>query len=286
MQYKINLLLLNILSFLFLTTCEKQKIKLSKQDDLSKDSVYQFLKKENLYHYPEKLAASLDSANLNHRQIYSFCQKISDSNQKMLLATAVCQKIDNYTNENKTEYWSSIMFDLERFGEYIEVVRTPEHKSFMDVGSANGEKLYAALCLGFEKVYGIEYSPELLEISHDFLESYKNEGKVALRLADALAVEGEYYAQADLIYMYSPIKDHAPMAKLYHKIFQNMRNGAILIEVRMVYSKELRQISQLDFPNMMGLFAVRRQGNHYEYLTYDSYRKNWHKLEKLPQSAK
>ncbi len=283
MQYKLNLLSLLVL---FFSSCEKQKIKISGQNDLSKDSVYQFLKKEDLYRYPEKLTTRLDSANLNHRQIYDFCQKISDSNVKMLLATAVYQKIDNYTNENKVEYWASILFDLERFGEYIEVVRTPEQRSFMDVGSANGEKLYAALCLGFEKVYGIEYAPELIEISHDFLKPYKNEGKVSLRLADALAVEGEYYAQADLIYMYSPIKDHLPMAKLYHKILQNMRNGAVLIEVRMVYSKELREISQLNFPDMMGLFAVRRQGNDYEYLTYDSYRKNWHKLEKLPQSAK
>ena len=256
MQFKLNLLLLLVL---FFTACEKQKIKISEQDDLLKDSVYQFLKKEDLYRYPEKLVTRLDSANLKHHQIYDFCQKIDDSNKKMLLARAVCQKIDNYTNENKVEYWSSIMFDLERFGEYIEVVRTPEQRSFMDVGSANGEKLYAALCLGFEKVYGIEYSSELVEISHDFLKPYKNEGKLALRLADALAVEGEYYAQADLIYMYSPIKDHIPMANLYHKILQNMRNGAVLIEVRMVYSKELREISQLDFPELMGLFAVRKR---------------------------
>lgn len=279
----LNLLLLSVL---FLIACEKQKVQMSKQDDLSKDLVYQFLKKAELYRYPERLATRLDSANLTHRQIYDFCQKTSDSQQKMLLATAICQKIDNYTNENKVEYWSSIMFDLERFGEYLEVVRTPEQRSFMDVGSANGEKLYAALCLGFEKVYGIEYSPELVEISHDFLETYKHEGKTELRLGDALMVEDEYYAKADLIYMYSPIKDHIPMAKLYHKILQNMRNGAILIEVRMVYSKELREISQLDFPDLMGLFAVRRQGNDYEYLTYDSYRKNWHKLEKLSQLAK
>lgn len=228
---------------------------------------------------PKSLSQKLDSLDYDAKAIYKICQTIENDTFKMRLTSAIFHKVENYMQENNQEYWAAILYDLERFAEYVRLLKTKKHKSFLDVGSANGEKLFAALCLGFDEVYGIEYSSELVKISQTFFKIFGN--KAQIKLHDALTIKGNYYQNPDFIYMYSPIRNNQKMAKLYYKIMQNMKENTILLEVRMVYIKELKELSKLNFPKIMGHFILKKQNGAFYYLIYGQKKKVWHKLEKV-----
>lgn len=144
----------------------------------------------------------------------------------------------------------------------------------MDVGSGNGEKPFAALCLGSEKSYGVEYSGRLVEISKQFLGTLAEKKKVQIIGQDALEVDDSVYQQVDFIYMYSPIKDHELMASLFYKIMQTMQEGDILVEVRMVYRPQLSEISGWEIPELSSLILKKEQGKFY-YARYGLHEVRW-----------
>lgn len=222
----------------------------------------------------KKLSLYLKKNNYNKDSIYNFCQISNDTRTKIRLVSAIFHDAENYIQEGNKDYWAAILLSLNLFGDYIDLLKKEEHKTFLDVGSANGEKLFAALCLGFDKVYGIEYSPELVKISQKLLQNYSD--KVEIKLHDALEVEGSYYQIPDFIYLYSPIRDNYKMARLYYKIMQNMKEGAILLEVRMVYINELRKLSHFDFPKDLDELILKKKGKEFYYFMYNS----WYKLKK------
>jgi hypothetical protein len=88
--------------------------------------------------------------------------------------------------------------------------------------------------------------------------------------------------------MYSPIKDDELAAKLFKRVIDNMKEGAILLEVRCVYIREVRKITGLNFPNLKSWIAVKKKDgkffyknvidNSYNYNNTDT--KEW--IEALP----
>lgn len=176
---------------------------------------------------------------------------------------------ENNVSEANSDYWGGILYDMENFISIVRRLKADKHTSFMDIGSGNGSKIYAALCMGFEEGYGLEYAPELVEISNQFLEPYVSDSIVRIQLGNALTVDSSYYAQADFLYMYSPIKSHETMAFLYERAMQNMKEGAIFLEVRFVYAKELRERTQLSIPDFPSVFAIQKNEGNYYYLRFD-----------------
>jgi SAM-dependent methyltransferase len=235
----------------------------------------QFLNQIQLYQDSKNLKYQLDSANISAKDIVNFCQVSFDIERKTTLIHAVRSEIPNNLQEINQAYWGGILYDLSRFIENVNLLKQSQDKVFIDVGSGNGEKLYAALCLGFEKAIGIEYSPDLVQIAHESLQEFEQSGQVQTILSDAFEISPEIYAQADFIYLYSPIKDNELMAKLTYQIMQSMKNGAKLLEVRFVYQNELAKISNLYIPPMAGLFALKKENKQFYYAEYDQYQTKW-----------
>jgi hypothetical protein len=226
-----------------------------------------FLSELDILRYAGDLKWAFDTAEVMPTDVLAYCQRHDDRKRKAALIGAVSYGHDNDLREQNPDYWAGILYDLEKFVTSVSVLKTDEHRTFMDVGSGNGEKLYAALCLGFDKSYGLEYAKPLVTLSKQLLAPFGDATEVMH--GDALEVEGSYYQKADFIYMYSPIKSNTVMANLFWRIVQNMREGAILLEVRMVYQEELRKVSGLEIPHRSEL-VVRKEGDQLLYADYDA----------------
>jgi hypothetical protein len=228
------------------------------------------------------LKHKIDSVGITNQQIHDYCRQTLDKQRQKMLISLACLRMENYAEEGNSDYWASILYNLDRFVEVVGWLKEPSHRSFMDVGSSNGEKLFAASCLGFESLYGLEYAPELVDLSKNQLKELVNKGSAHISTGDALEIDSSYYAQADFIYMYSPIKDSRTMARLYKRILDNMKEEAVLLEVRMVYFYELAQLTGLDFPNIMERFAVRKSKGKLYYAIFDGYgQKEWIEIKPL-----
>jgi 16S rRNA G966 N2-methylase RsmD len=264
-----------LLIFLCHSACSPALQEQSKQGTVMTHEKIQFLNQLQLYQQGKNLKNQLDSAEVSSQDIVNFCQVSFDIERKTALIHAIRSAIPNDLQEINQEYWGGILYDLQRFIENITLLKQADNKVFMDVGSGNGEKLYASLCLGFEKAIGIEYSPDLVKIAKESLQDFEQSGQIQTILGDALEIKPEIYAQADFIYLYSPIKDNELMAKLTYQIMQGMKNGARLLEVRFVYCNELAKISGLDIPQMAGLFALKKENKQFYYAEYDQYQTKW-----------
>lgn len=238
-----------------------------------------FLQKIDLSQSPEEVWKKIDSAKINAYEIYLYCLKSQALMRKTRLIEAVAFGMENNLDEENPKYWLAIMYNLERFTELINTFKEPDYQTFIDIGSGNGEKPYAALCLGFQKAYGLEYSKKLVNLSQNFLKPFMQENKAEIIAGDALQVDGKIYQKIDFIYMYSPIKDNQKMAELCHKVMQNMHEGAILMEMRLVYGRELSQISGLAIPQQMDIVLKKQQGKFY-YAQYHKGEKEWREVKK------
>jgi hypothetical protein len=99
-----------------------------------------------------------------------------------------------------------------------ECVAVSEGNSFLDVGSGIGTKLAVACDLFGLESCGIEVDQVMVEHADD-------SGRVTLT-CDALAYEG--YGDHDIIWLYRPYRDSLAQAKLEHKIYEEMKTGAIV----------------------------------------------------------
>ncbi|MCU0447157.1 MAG: class I SAM-dependent methyltransferase [Microscillaceae bacterium] len=228
----------------------------------------------------EVLQKKLDSAGISPDDIFAYCRQSQAQTRKVLLIKALYEGMQNYLQEENPNYWLAIMYNLDRFAENIFIFKEKKHQSFMDIGSGNGEKPYAALCLGFAKAYGLEYSDSLVKISRQSLQSLIKRQQMEIIHADALQTDPKLYQTIDFIYMYSPIKNHQKQAQLYHRVMQNMHEGAILLEMRMVYRQELETLSGYKIPELMDLVVKKEKGKYYYARHFVGGRKEWYELKK------
>lgn len=238
-----------------------------------------FLNQLDLLDTEQTIKRQLDSANITNQDLIGFCQLSLDIDRKTTLIQIARSHIPNNLQEENHEYWAGILYDLRRFIENVSLLKQPQDKIFMDVGSGNGEKLYVSLCLGFEKAIGIEYSKDLVQIAQESLQDFEQNNQIQTIHQDAFKVPKEVYEKADFIYLYSPIKDNTMMANLTFQIMQNMKDGAKLLEVRFVYRDELVRVSGLSIPHLAGLFALKKHNNKFYYAEYDHYQTKWKILE-------
>ena len=265
---------------LFLGACgisshsEKGSSELIKEQELPppyvlSDDKENFLDKVDLLHYPDEILIALEAEEISLKDIEAYCLKKDSTAREASLITAITSGFHNDLSEGNSDYWGGILYDMESYVSIINRLKSEKHKTFMDIGSGNGEKIYAAKCVGFEKGFGLEYAPELVNISKEFLQPYIANSTIKVQLGNALEIEGNYYGKADFLYMYSPIKSHETMAFLYERIMNNMKDGATLLEVRFVYAKEIRERTQLNFPEFSGVFAIEKVDGKFYYLRFD-----------------
>ncbi len=224
------------------------------------------------------LQKQMDSLKVSLLDIYNYCQKSQDSAYKNKVITCIYGKVDNYLQEEKPEYEQGILYDLNKFNAVLMNFKAPQHKTFLDVGSGNGEKLYASLCWGFTKSVGLEYSKKLVQISQNALQEFIQQKQIDIIHADALKIQPEIYQEIDVVYLFSPIKDNKIMAQLTEKILKNMKEGALLLEMRFGYHKELSKSMGLNFPKLTDIVLKKQQGKYY-YASAQSLKINWTLLE-------
>lgn len=246
----------------------------------------EFLEQGEVFFNNDRLKEKVQSLNLSDREVMEYCRKNKDTGLRAKFIGAVYSGKEYNDKPAKSEFWAAYRFNLSMFVETVSIVREAGQKTFMDIGSGNGEKLFGALCLGFEKAYGLEYSEKSYKQSLKHLANFTKETEVTL--GDALAVDTAYFKKADFLYMYSPIKDNDMMATLFKRAMDNMKDGAILLEVRCVYGKELRAKTGYLVPTIYSWLAIKKADGKYYYknvidsaYSYDSAdHREWQELKK------
>jgi len=269
--------------FVVLIACETSK-PIANNPAQDKSS---FFKQANIFFDDSKLHTELEKLKISENEVVDFCKKSEDASLKTKFAAAVYSNKSYNKTPAKKEFWAAIRYNLGRFVETVMLIREPNQKVFMDIGSGNGEKLFTSLCIGFDKAYGLEYSQESFDESKENLKNFTKE--IEIVKGDALEIDSTFYQKADFLYMYSPIKDDQIAAKLFKRVIDNMKDGAILLEVRCVYISELRKLTKLNFPNLRSWIAVKKQNgkffyknvidNSYNYNNTDT--KKWIEVEAL-----
>jgi hypothetical protein len=256
-----KILFLILFFSIFLVACEKP----SKSEKVNEDEL--FFNSLKTYASETRLYKRLDAVGFNAQEVMSFCNEISDLGIKNKFIKYVTTRAKNQLEEAKKGFWGSIRYNMDSFTGVVASLKERQHKTFMDIGSGNGEKLYASLCLGFENAQGLEYSKESKDLSEAFLKDFIAQKKVQITQGDALEIDGKFFSQADFAYMYSPMKDNEAMATLFKRVMDNMKEGAIFLEVRNVYYKQLRDKIGYQVPQHKGWFAIKKEGGKFLYRT-------------------
>lgn len=246
----------------FLISCDTRSQITQTANQIQKNKT-DFFNEAQIFFDDNKLRKEIEKIAISEKEIVDFCKKNNDLALKTKFAAAVYSNKSYNKKPANEKFWAAIRFNLGRFIETVMLVKEPAQKTFMDIGSGNGEKLFTALCIGFEKVYGLEYSQDSFEESKENLQNFSQE--IEIIKGDALAIEGGYFKKADFLYMYSPIKDNELAAKLFKRVLDNMKDGAILLEVRCVYIREVRKITGLNFPNLKSWIAVKKKDGKFFY---------------------
>ncbi len=286
-KYFLYTFTLGLLSVACLPTSREKETAATTEVPDKKKLKTELLERLSILSNMSKLKYALAEADLTAREIVDFCRKNEDMYLRAKLIQAVFSDNSYQEEAPKQNYWAAHRLHVGKFVEIVSILREGR-TTFMDIGAGNGEKLFGALCLGFKKAYGLEYSPESYKDSQINLRNFKEETEVTC--ADALTVPAAYYKKAEFLYMYSPIKDDALMASLFKKVMDNMQDEAVLVEVRFVYAEALQKISPYQFPNVRGWLAVKKSAgkfyykniaeNAYGYYLLDG--REWLELRTLP----
>jgi hypothetical protein len=227
-----------------------------------------------------QLKEKLEELKFGPKEVVRFCNEIGDNSTKAKFIKYITTAAKNQLEEAKKGFWGAIRYNMDSFVGVISILKEKQHKTFMDIGSGNGEKLYASLCLGFEEAKGLEYSADSKALSEAFLKDFIADKKVEITQGDALEITDKYFSLADFAYMYSPMKDNEAMATLFKRVMDSLREGCVFLEVRNVYYRELKAKTGYRIPQHKGWFAVKKQDNKYYYKTSLEY-DDWQILEKI-----
>ncbi|TAE12364.1 MAG: class I SAM-dependent methyltransferase [Bacteroidetes bacterium] len=222
----------------------------------------EFLEQAKTFGNMAKLKSAIRKIDLTEREVVAFCRENDDMAMRAKMIGAVFSDNEYEEKSATPAYWAAHRYNLSKFVETVTINREGQ-TTFMDIGSGNGEKLFGALCLGFQKAYGLEYSPQSVQTSKRLLKQFAPE--IDIRQGDALTVEASFFQKADFIYMYSPIKDNKLMASLFKRVLENLQEGGVLLEVRFVYGEELNNILPYSLPTVRGWLAIKKEAGKFFY---------------------
>lgn len=174
----------------------------------------------------------------------------------------------NYEKKYPETEWYLSRLPLAEFAQVLYYHKESYHKSFLDVGSGNGDKVYTALCMGFEKGYGVEYEKKLNDVALEALQPMIEKKLADIKLGDATKLSDDYFAKMDFIYMYCPLILNQPeQAKLMLRILKNMRDNSFVYEAGFVYAQDLKKLGiQMDVDDgYRGYLSVKKEKGKYYY---------------------
>ncbi|MCU0446399.1 MAG: class I SAM-dependent methyltransferase [Microscillaceae bacterium] len=220
----------------------------------------------DLFSNPDKIKKELDTQKMGAYEVYQLCKQ---RNFEFSITTRFVRAIyaepnREYDRKHKLEWYLSRL-PLVEFAQMLYYFKEPQHRSFMDVGSGNGDKLYTALCMGFDKSYGVEYEQKLHETAEKALKPMSDKGLTEISQGDATKLPDAYFQKADFLYMYCPLVLNKPeQAKLLHRILKNMRDNTMLYEAGFLYAKEFKKLNPIEVEDgYRGFLAVKREKGKY-----------------------
>lgn len=92
------------------------------------------------------------------------------------------------------------------FNRLMAAVRPPKSSTFVDIGAGKGRALILAGMYGFEKVVGIEFSPELCSIARENIERVRKKCGLdaAIEIVEADILDYQMKSEENIYYMYNP----------------------------------------------------------------------------------
>ncbi len=254
--------LLLIFFGIFVSNCQTQNVQ--KQSNLSSSS---FLEVSQTLSSPEKISKEFEKLNWGDFRVYEFCKS---NDLDYTIASRFVRGV--YYNPNKrykdkypkTE-WFLERLPLVEFAQILYYHKEPHHRTFMDVGSGNGDKLLMAMCQGFSGAYGVEYEEKLHLSAKEALPEMVKKELIEIQHGDATKLPASYFQKADFLYMFCPlVLDKPRQAVLLMNILENMRDNTIVYEAGFMYAKEFNLLFNTPIGNdYRGFFAVKKENGKY-----------------------
>ena len=116
-----------------------------------------------------------------------------------------------------------------------------QESTFIDFGSGKGKALLLASRLGFKKIIGVEYSPELVEICKKNIDRYCKKVKTSsiFRVICSDAAEFDIPADANYLFFYNPFGE-VVVQKVLAKVEESMKKNPR--EIWILYVRHLLSI--------------------------------------------
>jgi SAM-dependent methyltransferase len=124
--------------------------------------------------------------------------------------------IDDADKQHSIQYQPT---RVRHFRKLMRALQLPTNQVFVDVGCGKGRMLIAAALHGFERVVGVEISPQLCEIARRNLETFRRQSKLGteFELVCANVLQFNLNDDEGVFYLYWPF-DRSVMVEFVEKV--------------------------------------------------------------------
>jgi SAM-dependent methyltransferase len=124
--------------------------------------------------------------------------------------------IDDEAKQHSIQYQPT---RVRHFRKLMRALQLPTNQVFVDVGCGKGRMLIAAALYGFERVVGVEISPQLCETARRNLETFRRhaDAKTEFEVVCANVVEFDLCDDEGVFYLYWPF-DRSVMVEFVEKV--------------------------------------------------------------------
>jgi hypothetical protein len=148
----------------------------------------------------------------------------------------------------------------------LKSLELPARSVLVDIGSGKGRVLMEAMRLGFQRIVGVEFIPELCEVAERNVERFRGKGRIGtpveIRAIDCL--DYEWRGDENVVYMNNPFDGDlmvALMAKIEGSISANPLKVWLvymhpLFHSTIVGTGKFEEIARYDFPGVGRSFVV------------------------------
>jgi SAM-dependent methyltransferase len=101
-------------------------------------------------------------------------------------------------------------------------LNVPKNGTFVDLGSGKGRTLLVAMQLGFEKIIGVEFSPELCAVARKNIEIFSSHSHSRVEIVESDVSKYQFDPHSNVFFMYNPF-DKVVMDRM----IENLRNSLL-----------------------------------------------------------
>jgi SAM-dependent methyltransferase len=142
------------------------------------------------------------------------------------------ENLDFNDEQKKLSYWyeGTYVVQLRKLFKKLQI---PKEKVFVDIGSGKGRVLLIAAEYGFEKIRGIELSPNLCETARKNISVFRNKKKYNsdIVVINKNALEYNFTDDEGVFFLYNPFGEHIleqVMTNIKNSILRNRRSVKII----------------------------------------------------------